>query len=154
MAHAPIISTARRTVGIVVAAVAALAMLLLTGGSAQAAERIDITTQPQLPVIDISDDLVFQLPPTYNNYFTCAGDYVYTDFVDADGNDANITVQLWGYRPGHGWTQRTMDVSNGYHGVYFYEHLAGAGSYTDFWLRATDEDGLQSSWVQQPGGCP
>lgn len=153
MFHTPIVSTARRTVQVVVAAAAALAMLLLAGGTATAAPRIDIRTQPQHPVIDISDVYVFGLPPTYNDYFTCAGDYVYTDFVDADGDDANMSVQLTGYRPGHGFTHRTMDVSDGYHGVFFYEHLTGAAHYTDFWLRATDEDGLKSSWVHRPG-CP
>lgn len=149
-------STRLRGGGVVVAAVLlALAVLLAAQGPAAAAAPTDarITTQVDRPLLDIADDLVFKLPPTYNNYFTCAGDWVYTDFVDLDGDDAATSVVLWAYRPGHGWSVRTMDVSDGYHGVFWYAQVPGAGDVTSFSLRATDEDGLTSSWVHQPG-CP
>ncbi len=99
----------------------------------------------------------FNLAPRFNDYFTCltygGKTWVYTDFVDPYGDDAQLTVRL----SSQYLAPTTMGVSTGYHGVFFYKELPAVPSGTVFRVTATDPGGLSSptytSAIQYDGSC-
>jgi hypothetical protein len=103
--------------------------------------------------------IIFNQKPVFNDYLACVGGYVYTDFVDPDGNDALMAVQMAVYRPSVGhWTYHAMTNSGpSVHGVFFWTELADHGinpvTVTSYAFRATDQAGLKSSWVYADSAC-
>ena len=142
-------------------ATAALSMLALLPGVASAAPS---SSAPQsaaaaAPAAAIPPVIIFNQKPVFNDYLACVGGYVYTDFVDPDGNDALMAVQMAVYRPSVGhWTYHSMTNTGAtVHGVFFWIKLADHGinpaTVTSYAFRATDQAGLKSSWVYADAGC-
>jgi hypothetical protein len=101
--------------------------------------------------------LVFHQKPVFNDYLQCFNGWVYTDFRDADGDESQMSVQLGVKRNGT-WTYKTMTNSGpSAHGVFWSYELAAGGinpaTVTRYAFRATDEDGLKSSWVYADSDC-
>ena len=101
--------------------------------------------------------LVFHQKPVFNDYLQCFSGFVYTDFRDPDGNDALMTVQMAVKRNGS-WTYHPMtNTGPSVHGVFWWTELADSGinpaTVTQYAFRATDEDGLKSSWTYADSTC-
>ena len=137
----------------------ALSLLTLLHGVAEAAPN---SSSPQSAASNpalVPPVIIFNQKPVFNDYLACVGGYVYTDFVDPDGNDALMSAQMAVYRPSVGhWTYHAMTNSGAsVHGVFFWTELADHGinpaSVTSYAFRGTDQAGLKSSWVYADSDC-
>lgn len=99
-------------------------------------------------------------PPVFNNYLACVGGWVYTDFVDPDGNEANIHALIAVFRPNYGgWSTFNMvNTGGGAHGVFFYQELAAIGvdpkTVTQYAFTAYDETNTwATNWTYADANC-
>lgn len=144
---------------IILTATTVLSLLTLLPGVASAAP---VSPQPQPTAsspVTLPPVIIFNQRPVFNDYLACVGGHVYTDFVDPDGNDALMTVQMAVYRPSVGhWTYHSMSNSGpSVHGVFFWTELADHGinpaTVTSYAFRATDQAGMRSVWVYADSDC-
>lgn len=101
--------------------------------------------------------LVWHHKPVFNNYLECFNGWVYVDFKDVDGNEALMSVMMGVKRNGV-WTNHAMHNSGpSAHGVFFYKKLSDSNinpaTVQQYRFRATDEDGLVSSYVYADSDC-
>jgi hypothetical protein len=98
-------------------------------------------------------------PPEHTGYIACVSGWVYTDFVDPDGEDANLSATMAVYRPSVGdWTYHPMtNTGHTVHGVFFYIELApqGIDPATVEWyaFAAIDEAGDWWGWKYANSQC-
>jgi hypothetical protein len=143
------------------AATAVLSSLVLLPGVASAAPSSpsgslssSTAAGPAVPPV-----IIYNQAPVFNDYLACVGGYVYTDFVDPDGNDALMSVEMAVYRPSVGhWTYHPMtNTGPSIHGVFFWLELAdhGINPATVSWyaFRATDQAGIKSGWTYADAAC-
>ncbi len=141
---------------VTVTVIAVLSVLALLPGVAAAAPQPAAGAGSPILVPPV---IIWNQKPVFNDYLACVGGFVYTDFVDPDGNDALMTVQMAVYRPSVGhWTYHPMtNTGPSVHGVFFWSELAAAGinpaTVTWYAFRATDQVGLRSPWVYADGNC-
>lgn len=141
---------------VTVTVIAVLSALTLLPGVATAAPQPAAGASNPILVPPV---IIWNQKPVFNDYLACVGGFVYTDFVDPDGNDALLAVQMAVYRPSVGhWTYHPMtNTGPSVHGVFFWSELAAAGinpaTVTQYAFRATDQVGLKSSWVYAGGNC-
>jgi hypothetical protein len=99
------------------------------------------------------------IPPEHTGYLTCFNGWVFTDFRDPDGEDANLSVTMAVYRPSVGdWTYHPMtNTGHTVHGVFFYIELAPAGidpATVDLYaFAAIDEAGDWWGWKYANSQC-
>ena len=140
-------------------ATTALSLLALLPGVASAAPNVGAPQPTASNPAALPPVIIFNQKPVFNDYLACVGGYVYTDFVDPDGNDALMSVQMAVYRPSVGaWTYHAMtNTGPTIHGVFFWTELADHGinpaTVTSYAFRATDQAGLRSSWVYADSDC-
>ena len=136
-----------------------LSLLALLPGVASAAPNAGAPQPTTSNPAAVPPVIIFNQKPVFNDYLACVGGYVYTDFVDPDGNDALMSVQMAVYRPSvGGWTYHSMtNTGPTIHGVFFWTELADHGinpaTVTSYAFRATDQAGLKSSWVYADSDC-
>lgn len=122
--------------------------------SPSATSSSGVAARPAIPPV-----IIFNQAPVFNDYLDCVGGHVYTDFVDPDGDDALMSVQLAVYRPSVGhWTYHAMtNTGPTVHGVFFWTELADHGinpaTVSGYAFRATDQAGIKSGWVYADGDC-
>jgi hypothetical protein len=141
-------------------ATTALSLLTLLPGLASAAPSSGASPSAAATYVPIVPPVfIYNQKPVFNDYLACVGGYVYTDFVDPDGDDALMSVQMAVYRPSVGnWTYHSMTNTGAtVHGVFFWAELADHGinpaTVTSYAFRATDQAGLKSSWVYADSDC-
>lgn len=125
------------------------------GGLGRPATGSAATTNGGIPGPDV---IVFNQAPRFNNYLTCFNGYVYTDFVDPDGDDTKMSVQMAVNRPATGWTYHAMkNTGQTTHGVFFWTKLPGHGvnpaQVSNYAFRATDQAGVKSKWTYADANC-
>ena len=99
--------------------------------------------------------------PKFNDYLVCLGPHVYVDFVDPDGDDTKLKVQLVVTHLVGGHLRRTnIQMANSgpsVHGVFFWSDITQHGVDPTLVLyyafQATDEDGFKSAWKYVGAGC-
>ena len=137
----------------------ALSLLTLLEGAASAAPQSPQPGPTQPGPVPIQPPVfVYNQKPVFNDYLVCFNGFVYTDFRDPDGDDAQMAVQMAVQRPGTGWTYHAMtNTGPSAHGVFWWTELADSGinpaTVTQYAFRATDEDGVKSSWVYADSNC-
>jgi hypothetical protein len=99
-------------------------------------------------------------PPVFANYLVCFNGWVYTDFTDPDGNDANLHVLIAVFRPNYGgWTTFNMvNTGPSTHGVFFYQQLSAIGvdpaTVTQYAFTAYDETNSWAvDWTYADANC-
>ncbi len=102
--------------------------------------------------------IAFNQAPKFNNYLTCFDGWVYVDFVDPDGDDTKMKVQMAVYRSATGSTYHPMKNSGQTtHGVFFSAKLSDHGinpaQVTGYAFRATDQAGIKSKWTYADANC-
>lgn len=132
--------------------------LLVTSVSVAAAAPADRVPDPQPPIVAEELDLmlmdfeiIWNQQPIFNDYLFCTSGLMYTDFIDPDGSDNQLSVVRLAITPGigigHSFTQL---VYEGYHGSFWGPLTPGA---THYFLRAIDSAGLTSEWIGADAGC-
>jgi hypothetical protein len=129
-----------------------LALLFGSAATAQAAPQGGAVTQKAAAVMAGQ-------PPVFNNYLVCFNGWMYTDYTDPDGNDANLNVWVWVYQTGGRVTPFWLNRSGpGAHGVFFYLQWSAVGinpaEITGLALIGYDETGLWSTnYTNADGSC-
>lgn len=139
---------------ILVSALMALAMLVVPAAAqAKPASPVRPDSQAQESVT------VASLPPVFNNYLVCVGGFIYTDYIDPDGDDTLLNVEVWMYGPSVGWIPAWLNnTGNTVHGVFFWLEPAAVGinmaNITEMWFHAVDQTSTWStSWTVSDQNC-
>ncbi len=145
-----------KTLSLLLAFLTALASLGMLTSTTQAADAApgDFQYIPSYNWWDRADfdwTWILNEAPEFNDYLVCFNGHIYADFVDPDGEDNEMTVELKVHRGSLTYTYM-MDMSDGYHGVFWWKNMALTHStpphlIDSISLRAQDANGAWSETI-------